>query len=69
MDNDTNKLRERIASAIANARGGRRGMPQIKNVLDMLSGKLRDELLDDADAVLAVLAQPQAAQGEQEGEK
>lgn len=47
---------EIIASAIANARGGRRGIPMIKNVLDVLPEKLRDEVMDDAAAVLRALA-------------
>ena len=45
-----------VAAAIANARGGRRGMPPIKNILDILPAKLREEVLDDASAVLAALA-------------
>jgi hypothetical protein len=46
---------ETIAAAIANARGGRRGMPPIKNILDVLPSKLRDEVMDDASAVIAAL--------------
>jgi hypothetical protein len=45
-----------VAAAIANARGGRRGMPPIKNILDILPAKLREEVLDDASTVLAALA-------------
>lgn len=48
--------RDRVAAAIANARAGRRGMPEIINVLDVLPQKLRDEVRDDADAVLQALA-------------
>lgn len=40
------------AAAIANARGGRRGMPAITNILDVLPQKLRDEVMEDAEAVL-----------------
>lgn len=48
-------IQERIAAAIANARGARRGVPKIKNILDVLPAKLRDEVMDDADAVIAEL--------------
>lgn len=58
MTDDTE--REKIAAAIANARGGRRGMPPIKNVLDILPTKLKEEVLGDADAVIIALAQPAA---------
>ena len=47
--------REIIASAIANARGMRRGAPSIVNVLPLLPLKQRDEVLDDADNVLTEL--------------
>lgn len=47
--------RELIAAAIANARGRRRGVPTIKNVLDMLPEYLRKEVLDEADSVIAAL--------------
>lgn len=43
------------AAAIANARGGRRGMPAISNVmelLEMLPGNLRQEVTEDAEAAL-----------------
>lgn len=43
---------EAAAAAIANARGGRRGVPEIVNILDMLPEKLRDEVLEDAEAAL-----------------
>ena len=46
---------EIIAAAIANARGNRRGVPEIVNILEILPEKLRCEVLDDADAVLAAL--------------
>jgi len=51
--------REKIAAAIANARGGRRGMPPIINILEILPEKLKLEVLDDADAVLAAFRVPQ----------
>jgi hypothetical protein len=51
---------ELIASAIANARAARRGAPAVKNVLDVLKhisgGKLYDNVMDDARAVMAALA-------------
>ena len=47
--------KEIIAGAIANARGMRRGMPSISNVLDLLPEKLKEEVLDDADNVLREL--------------
>ena len=47
---------ERAAAAIANARGGRRGMPPIKNVLDILPDKLRREVMEDAEAALEAAA-------------
>lgn len=49
--------KEIIACAIANARGMRRGVPPISNVLDLLPEKLKDEVLDDADSVLRELAE------------
>lgn len=44
-----------VASAIANARGGRRGVPPVVNVLDLLPESLRTEVLDDARAVVVAL--------------
>lgn len=49
------QLREAIAAAIANARGGRRGAPPISNILALLPANLREEVLDDADAVIEAL--------------
>lgn len=46
---------ELAAAAIANERGGRRGMPQITNVLDLLPGTLREEVVEDATAALAAV--------------
>lgn len=40
------------AAAIANARGGRRGMPPVKNILELLPQKLVDEVTEDAEATL-----------------
>ena len=52
------------AAAIANARSGRRGAPAIANVLDILPGKLFDEVVEDAraalDAAEAAAADPSA---------
>src|SRR5579864_7130935 len=44
---------ERVAAAIANVRGARRGMPPITNVLTILPAKLKDEVMEDARAALA----------------
>ncbi len=43
------------AAAIANARGNRRGVPSITNILDVLPQKLRDEVMDDAMVVARAL--------------
>lgn len=43
---------KRAAAAIANARGGRRGMPAITNVLDILPDNLLQEVREDARAAL-----------------
>ena len=55
----TNELIEVAAAAIANARGGRRGMPPIENVLEMLAGAaptLHAEVMEDAEAALAAVS-------------
>lgn len=56
---------ERAAAAIANRRAGRRGMPPVSNVLEMLKavqgGKLVDEVIDDARAVIASMREPTQA--------
>jgi len=44
-----------IASAIANARGMRRGVPTISNVLDVLSCGLKEEVLGDAENIIKEL--------------
>jgi hypothetical protein len=41
------------AAAIANARGMRRNLPAIVNILDLLPEKLRAEVMEDARAALA----------------
>lgn len=46
---------EMIAAAIANARGNRRGVPSITNVLDILPPKLKEEVIDDAKAVMKLI--------------
>lgn len=43
------------AAAIANARGGRHGMPPISNVLNMLPQTLVDEVMEDAKAALEAI--------------
>lgn len=52
---------EVIAAAIATARGMRRGVPRISNILEVLPPKLRDEVMDDAAAVIEALGEPAAA--------
>ena len=54
----TQRKEEKVATALANARGGRRGMPPIENVLEMLPPKLLEEVMDDAKQVLKVLYPP-----------
>ncbi len=48
-------VRDVIASAIANARGWRHGVPTVKNVLEMLPEKLTKEVFEDADTILKEL--------------
>lgn len=43
------------AAAIANARAGRRGVPSIENVLEILPSTLLNEVLEDSKAVLLAL--------------
>ena len=45
-------VEEIAAAAIANERGGRRGMPPITNVLELLPDNLLEEVMGDAKAVL-----------------
>jgi hypothetical protein len=49
------QVKKLIASAIANARGMRHGVPTVSNVLDILPEKLKTEVLDDADNVIKIL--------------
>lgn len=56
-----------IATAIANARGGRRGVPPIVNILDVLPEKLVNEVLDDADAVIDAIKSHNVSTPVQEG--
>lgn len=61
MKYDTNQLRA-AATAIANARAGRHGMPDIKNVLMAIPKHLVDEVMEDAGAALeAVESAPSAS--------
>jgi hypothetical protein len=53
--------RDVIAAAIANARGNRRGAPNIKNILDILPPRLLEEVRDDARAVIAAIRATEAA--------
>jgi len=48
----TREMIEAAASVIANARGGRRGVPEIVNILDMLPEKLVAEVMENAEAAL-----------------
>ena len=43
---------ELAAAAIANERGGRRGVPPITNVLELLPDNLREQVMQDAQAAL-----------------
>ena len=52
----THKQIRAAASAIANARGSRRGVPTITNILEMLPKKLFDEVMEDAQAALEAAA-------------
>ena len=59
MSNEAHLLTDEVravAAALANARAERRGAPRIRNVLDVLPGKLFESIIDDARAVLAALA-------------
>ena len=51
------------AAAIANARGGRRGVPEIANILDMLPEKLVAEVMEDAEAALRAALSTGGARG------
>lgn len=51
------KIKEIIAGAIANARGMRRGMPPVSNILDMLPEKLKNEVNDDAENIIKELSE------------
>lgn len=44
------------AAAIANARGMRRGVPTITNILDLIPKHLVDEVTEDAEAALEAVA-------------
>jgi hypothetical protein len=48
----THKEIRAAATAIANARGNRRGVPNITNILEALPKKLFDEVMEDAEAAL-----------------
>jgi len=50
-----------IAAALANARGMRRGVPTIANVLDLLPEDILAEVMDDAQGVLEALREVDAA--------
>lgn len=56
---------ERVATAIANRRAGRRGAPPVLNVLVLLKsihgGKLYDEVMDDARTAIEAMREPTVA--------
>jgi hypothetical protein len=56
-------LQVSIAAAIANARGGRRGVPQIRNIMEMLPPNLREDVMADADAVIDELLELNVLKG------
>lgn len=60
----TQKQIEVAAAAIANARGGRRGLPEVTNILEMLPENLVREVMEDAEAALTAAA---AAESEGQG--
>ena len=53
----TNEVILAGAAAIANARGNRRGVPTITNILDVLPARLREECIEDATAALQAMDQ------------
>jgi len=59
----TREMIEAAAAAIANARTGRRGAPPISNVLAILPQKLKDEVLEDAEAALTAALATGGARG------
>jgi malic enzyme len=59
----TREMIEAAAAAIANARGGRRGAPEIRNVLEILPAKLMAEVLEDAEAALTAALATGGARG------
>ena len=59
MGNEAHLLKPRVAAAagaIANARGARRGLPPITNVLDVLSERVFVEVVEDAQAAVQAAA-------------
>jgi hypothetical protein len=56
MSQFTQKEIRAAASAIANARGNRRGVPTVTNILEMLPKKLFDEVMEDAQTALDAAA-------------
>lgn len=57
--NPTETQISQAATAIANARGGRRGVPEISNILEILPPKLRQEVREDASAALQAVSIPE----------
>jgi len=54
MSNDQARI-EVAAAAIANARIMRRGSPSMSNVLKVLPPKLKEEVMEDAEAAIRAL--------------
>jgi hypothetical protein len=52
---ETKALVESVATAIVNARGGRRGAPPIKNILAVIPPDLVQHAMDDARAAIAAV--------------
>lgn len=50
--NFSEKAVKAAAAAIANSRGGRRGVPPITNILDLLPAKLLEDVMEDARAAI-----------------
>jgi|GEM_PF-1881386 len=52
----TEHVKEVGVAAIANARGGRRGVPPIANIVEVLPARILAEVSEDMDAVMTALA-------------
>jgi malic enzyme len=59
----THEMIEAASAAIANTRGGRRGAPEICNILEILPEKLKAEVLEDAEVALTAALAMGGARG------